>query len=89
MSEQNLKQKLLALCELDAAGLQKRLQITAETSAIVQALIDILCQQRAALENECCCPGEKSWTTRKDIKCDACEAITATDEALKRMGCET
>jgi hypothetical protein len=28
-----------------------------------------------ALERECCCTGETSWTTKQLILCDACEAL--------------
>ena len=32
---------------------------------------------RTALKRECCCPGERSDTTGKEILCDACETLAS------------
>lgn len=88
MSEQNLKQKLLAL------------NLANENVATVlldlgnfEALIDVLCQQRAALEDYVQAPPGEYYSKANDHTVifspdTAVDALAATDEALKRMGCE-
>lgn len=36
------------------------------------------------LEHECCCPGELSWVTNKEILCDPCEALQHLREVIEK-----
>lgn len=49
-------------------------QIDSHDNTMIHLCDDLLALVKA-LENECCCPGEKSWTTGEDILCDTCEAL--------------
>ena len=45
-------------------------------------LLNLLPEIVAALENECCCSGETSWTTSKPILCDTCETLAKIKEVV-------
>lgn len=38
-------------------------------------LLPLLLKAIEQLKDECCCPGERSWTTGEYILCDACEFL--------------
>lgn len=50
------------------------------------AALDALDVAVKALNSECFCPGETSWTTGKEILCDACEALAEMHRLMKREG---
>lgn len=42
--------------------------------ASIDKLVRVIEVMDAALKEECCCPGEKSWTTGEEIFCNCCDA---------------
>lgn len=61
-------------------GLHKAKALTSAKERLT--LITALEKACATLKKECCCPGEVSWTTGKDILCEPCETLTEISEML-------
>lgn len=79
----DLKQKLLSVLDKWDES-ESEDYLTTEQTEFAIALIDILCQQRAALEY---CAND-TGILHSPVS-TAKQALAATNEALKRMGCET
>lgn len=93
MNDQDLKQKLYAILDKWDES-ESEDYLTTEQTKFAMSLIDILCQQRAALEFVSMPLTRHNHTVESLLEtiatddAKAKEALAATDEALKAMGVE-